>query len=384
MTLTLQQITKREIIMKVISELKPSGSALSQFYGLMPGQPGTLSFPGMDVGWDIFNNTRQLAKVRPPLSGPATRQRQRVGHVSARAVRLHDSLGIFDNEVYQTRPLGGNFGTIDSRGTAYVARQIKYLSELFFNAREFMVAHALQGGFGVTVSGEDMYLTTYGSGTFDVDMQIPSTHKNQLAMGTGSDIIGATWSNAATDIVGDLGALDAAFVRECGYSMRHAWINGNTFFTTVMKNTGIKDVGGSAFTIYEMFGERQIKGHDATQIDGGFDIVLRAWPHLRWHVYNQCLNPGTNADGVSTSVSTPIIPDNKVIFTPEPSPDWFGWVEGGEIVRDNVVASPREVRGFDMWSTPRIDPAGVDMKAIDIGLPAIFVPNAVAIGTVVF
>lgn len=383
--LTLQQLMRREVILGVVSELKTAGSMFQQFYGMLPGMPAASQKAGMDIGWDIFNNTRQLASIRPPMTGPATRQRQRIGHVSARAVRVHDSLGIFDNEVYQTRPIGGNYGEVDARGQGYIARQTKYLTDLDRNAREFMVANALQGGFGVIATQEDMKLTITDSGSYNVDMQIPATHKTYLDMGTGSNIITASWANAATDIVSHLGNLDAAFVRESGYQMRHCWMNGPTFFSTILQNTAIKNVGGTAVMIYQSFTRKEITGHDATKIDGGYDVVLKAWPHVTFHIYNQCLNYGTYADGVAASISKPIIPNNVAIFTPDPSPEWFGWVAGSELIRENVgQQAPREVMGFDMWATPQIDPSGYTMKVLDIGLPAIFVPNAVAVGTIVF
>ena len=44
----------------------------------------------------------------------------------------------------------------------------------------------------------------------------------------------------------------------------------------------------------------------------------------------------------------------------------------------------REVFGFHSWASKVIDPPGMEIKMVDNGLPALYNPNAVAFGTVVF
>ena len=69
---------------------------------------------------------------------------------------------------------------------------------------------------------------------------------------------------------------------------------------------------------------------------------------------------------------------------PEPSRDWVGWINASEYVKENVMDAGRQVFGFHSWSTNTIDPAGIELKMLDNGLPVLYVPKCIAYGTCVF
>lgn len=385
-TVTIQQMLRRQVIIGLVQRLVTPANVLSSFYGMAPGMPAVKSFSGRELGWDLYDATRKTAKGRAPMTGPATSPRKIIGHVNAVAFRSHDSIMIMEEEVFQTRPLGGQIGTVDPRGRNYVTRQVRTLAQTFQNSREFMASRAFMGGFGVKISGDDHFLLEKsGSGyTFNVEMQIPANNLTQLDMGTGSNILTASWATAGTSIISHLMNVNAALMRISSRPLEHIWMNSSTYVRTIMQNTEIRTLGGSANTYFDIFGKRQIENQDGKQVFAGFAVVLKAVPWVMIHVYDGVLNVGDVADSTAASACTKIIPDDKAIFTPAPDPEWIGWVEGSEVIAENVMSAGREAKGFDSWSTRVIDPAGWQTKMIDNGLPAVFVPNAVCFPTVVF
>ncbi|MGB0762327.1 MAG: major capsid protein [Acidimicrobiales bacterium] len=349
---------------------------------MSPGGAAAQNVSGRHLGWDIFDKTRLIAEGRAPGTGPATVQRKSVGHVSAVAYRAHEKITLLHEEIFRTRPLGQQFGVVDLNGQNYINNQIGYLTQRFRNSREFMISRMLRGGFGVLQTGESWVPVEKGAGTFDVDYNIPSTHLTQLDMGTGSDIIGTSWDNAAAPIIGDVLAVNKAFERLHGRPLRHIFIN-STMFANLLANTELKNVGGTAYRIFDSLSARQMKSEEGIP-DSGFDVVFRGLPLQTFHVYDGVLNVNQNTDSDTVANTSLFIPDNNAIFLPEPSNDWVGWINASEYVKENVMDAGRQVFGFHSWSTNTIDPAGIELKMLDNGLPVLYVPKCVAYGTCVF
>lgn len=385
-TLTLQQLLKRQTILGVVQRLVTPNSMIQATYGMLPGQRAVRSVSGRDIGWDLYDATRQTAKGRAPLAPPAVSPKKPIGHVNAQAFRMHDSIILFEEEIFQTRPLGGAIGTVDERGRDYVSRQIRTLTDKYRNAREFMASRVMMGGFGVKVDGDDHFLLELGGSgeTFQVLTQIPAAHLSQLEMGTGGNILDASWHLAGTDIVGHLYSINRALIRVSGRGLKHVWMNSQTFKSTLLVNTGLRALGGSAMTVHEALSRKEVKNYDGQSSDGGFIVIFRAIPWVTFHIYDAVLNVGSAPDSTAVADSTDIIPTNKALFTPEVDREWIGWVEGSEVIAENVMSPGREVKGFDLWPTRVIDPAGWQLKGIDNGLPGQFVPKATAFGTVIF
>jgi len=378
--ITLQQLMQTPVITKVVSRIKTPLSLFQNFFGMNPGGAASQNVSGRHLGWDIFDKTRLIAEGRAPGTGPATVQRKSVGHVSAVAYRAHEKITLLHEEIFRTRPLGQQFGVVDVNGQNYVNQQIAYLTQRFRNSREFMISRMLRGGFGVKQTGESWIPVELDAGTFNVDFNVPAAHKDQLAMGSGGNLISANWNLAGTDIIGDVLNINKSFERLHGRPLRHIFIN-STMFQHLLGNTGLKNVGGTAYRIFDSLNARQMKSAEGIP-DSGFDVVFRGLPLQTFHVYDGVLNVDKTTDSDTTANTSLFVPDDVAIFLPEPSNDWVGWINASEYVKENVMDAGRQVFGFHSWSTNTIDPAGVELKMLDNGLPVLYVPKCIAYGTV--
>ena len=387
--ITLQQLFQTETITGIVSRFKTPMSLMQSFYGLGIGGSNVDNQGGRYVGWDIFDKTRTLAKGRSPATGPATIAPKAVGHVSAQVFRLHEKLTLLYEYICRTRPLGAQWGTVDGAGQSYVRNQLEYATQRFRNAREFIVSRMFRGQFGVYITGDDWTLCEGDAGagaagsdgvtpTFIVDFQVPSANKTQLELGSGASIITSPWDDPSTQIVAQCNNINAAFERLQGRPLRHVWINTN-LYNDMITNTDMQAIGGAVEKVWD-----SLTGRDMTNAEGipdsGFNVRFRAMPLYQFHVYDGVLSYQT--DGTTTSETAKIIPDNYAIFTPEPSGDWLGLVNGSEYIQENVTDTPREVFGFANWRTPVIDPPGVELKLLDNFLPKLSIPKAVAFGKV--
>ena len=382
--ISLEQFLSTPFVLKVINRLKTPISLFQSYYGLGLGGPHHSEFSGRNVSWDIMDTTRRLAKGRAPLSGPATVGQQPVGVQTAQAYRLHEKFLLLQDKIFRYRPLGGQFGNVDKGGQNYLKRQLEVATQRFRNAREFMVSRMFRGGFSVTLSGEDMLLGELDAAgsMFNVTSLLPDSNLDQLELGSGANIINEPWDNPASDIIGQVMRINAAYERLHGYPPRDFWISGITF-NDMLNNIGLANVGGTAYKIFDSLTAREIKSKEGIP-DSGFDVKFRALPLWTFHVYDGVLasDVDTPAYDETTAANTAkLVPDDKVIITPSPG-DWCGWLAGSEMVAENIMDAGQERFGFHNWTTRVIDPAGWELKLLDNGLPALFNPKVVSYGTI--
>lgn len=378
--ITLQQLMQTPVITRVVSRIKTPMTLFQSFFGMLPGQASTQNVSGRYLGWDIFDKTRLIAEGRAPGTGPATVQRKAVGHVSAVAYRAHEKMTLLHEEIFRTRPLGQQFGVVDVNGQNYINRQLEYLTQRFRNSREFMISRMLRGGFGVLQTGETWVPVEKGAGTFDIDYSMPAEHLNQLDMGTGSDVIDAGWQTASTNVIKHVLNMNRAFERLHGRPLRHIWINSTTF-EMLLNNTSLQNTAGTAYRIFDSLTARQQSSAEGIP-DSGFDVVFRGLPLQTFHIYDGVLNVNQSVDSDTAANSSMFIPDNYAIFMPDPSADWVGYINSSEFVKENIMDNGKQVYGFHSWTTNTIDPAGVELKMIDNGLPVLYVPKSIAYGKV--
>ena len=367
------QLFGRPTITRLVSRIKTPQSRFQQFLGMQPDGPNTDSRRGMTLGWDIMDVTRAIAPGRPPNTGPANLAPIPVSQVTAAAMRTHGKVELMENRIFNTRPLGGNYGqNVDVRGQRYVTRQTRQLAQKFRNAREFMVSRMLRGDFQIKISGDDWILVDSG-GHLTVDYQIPAGNKSKLDLVGGGDILGTSWDNAASDIFLNILDINSAFEELHGRPLRHVWCN-STVINEVMNNTGLQAKVGTANRVFQTFAP---EGQAVDGIeDTGFRVVMGALPWLTWHVYDA----GLDVDGTFAK----FLDDTHAIFLP----DWDGeigeWIEGSELQRAEKHLASFEATGLTAWTTRDIDPPRIDLKSLDIGLPALYIPKAVAYGLVIF
>lgn len=374
MAVALHQLLGSATVTRAISRIKTPMSRFQTFLGHQPGGPSNVDQGGKIFGYDVFNRTRNIAMGRPPGTGPATRSPQILGHVNVSAYRAHEKTLLLEERIFRTRPIGGQWGDVDRRGQQYVTKQQDYLAQLFRNNREFMCSRMLHGAFDVLISGDNWVPVDEGSGTFTVDFKVPSGNKLKGDMLGAGDIIGTTWSNTASDIPQDCFQINSAFEQLHGRPLRHVWIN-STGILNLMNNVKLQGLAGTAnrvFTTFEPTGQKNDQGIE----DTGFTVTFEGLPWLTFHVYDA----GLDVDGTFTK----FIPDTHAIFTPDPSPDWTEFYNGSEIVKENVLAPGSERFGLSAWTESTTQPAGFELLGLDIGLPVLYVPAAVAYLSVVY
>lgn len=370
----LHQLLGTMTVTRAISRIKTPMSRLQTFMGMQPGGPANVDQGGDKFGYDIFDKTRAIAMGRPPGTGPATRAPKSIGHVTVSAYRAHEQILLQEAQIFRTRPIGGQWGDVDVRGQRYVTKQEEYLSQLFRNHREFMVSRMLLGGFQILIQG-DNWIPVDSGGTFSVSYQVPATNLTKLNMTGGGDIIGASWATtASTDIPGNLLQINAAFEQQHGRPLRHLWCN-SVVYAAMLKNAALISLAGSANTVFSTYEPTGITSDEGIQ-DTGFTAVFRGVPWLTVHVYDG----GLDVNGTYTK----FFDDTHALFLPDPSPDWAEWYNGSEIVAENVADPGSERFGLSAWTTRTIDPAGFQMKALDVGIPVLYVPKCIAYGSVIY
>jgi hypothetical protein len=374
MSVSIHQLLGAQRVTRAISRIKTPLSRFQTWMGVQPGGPFSSDQGGDKFGYDVMDRTRMLAMGRPPGTGPATRAPNILGHITVSAYRAHEKMILLESRIFRTRPLGGQYGDVDTRGQQYVTKQEEFMSQLFRNNREFMVSRALRGKFDVKISGDNWVPVDTGSGHFSVDFKIPAGNKTQLDMLGAGSIIDATWANAATNIPLHCLKINAAFEQLHGIPLRHIWIN-STGLNNVMNNTKMQALAGTANRVFESFVPTGIVGPDGIE-DTGFTVRFNALPWLTWHVYDG----GLDVDGTFTK----FIGDTHAIFLPDPSSTIWEWYNGSEVVKENVMAPGDERYGLQAWVTSVIDPAGFELKGLDIGMIVPYIPKAIGFGTVVF
>lgn len=384
---TFSEMMQTPVITRIVNRVSTPLSLFQQFFGRVSGNnaSATDSVKGRDAGWDIYDATRQFSGARAPETPPRRVKKKPIGHVSAQLMRSHESILIYDGEVYKTRPLGGQIGsTVDIRGQKHIARQISFMTQRFRNQREWIYSRMLRGGFNILPDGDNYTLQEYDAtpsdGSIPINFQIPADNLNGLDMGTGADILG-DWSNPATDIIGQMYQINEAMTRLHGRALKYVWIDSVTM-VNIQNNTGIRSIGGDAWEIFRTPLEHRPGASVEGIPDAGFDIVFRALPLFRFKVYDGVLSSDGEVDATTVAGTSKLVPSDYGIFLPEPDDTWEGLIDGSEVIAENVMASGREVQGFANWSTRVIDPPGYEAKFVDNYLPVLYVPNCVAFGYV--
>jgi hypothetical protein len=388
MAVTYHELTKTPHVLGVFNRLKASGLALSNYYGLGPNSPATEISPKRSLVYDLFDNTRTMARGRGPYVGPGKTAPKRMGQATAHAMRLYEAIPLLYERIYQGRPLGAQIGEVDATGQAYIGRQQKFMAQRFMNSIEFMVSRMFRGGFSILVDGDDWLLRELGAGTIDVEYPIPANHKTTCAVGGANGttaIFGnstSSWDNIAAPVIQQLLNLNRASERETGYVQKHIWINSTTY-GHLLNNTQLSDVRGIANRIFDTQSGVQIPTTDAAR-EQGYTVVFGAIPQFQFHVYDAVSHVSVNVDSATGSELSMYIPDNIAIITPEPAPgEWYGSVSCSEPIRENDQSEIIYPNGLHSWSYPTNDPPGVEMRTLHNFAPLLYNPKATFYATVI-
>ena len=262
-----------------------------------------------------------------------------------------------------TALLSENNDAIQNMGAQTVARQCADFGQRFKNLRISAAFSALILG-KIYFDGEGNLQPTSASAKVTVDYGVAAGHLNQLAT-----CISASWATDGTDVLGDLEKIKAKARKDWGAPLKYAFY-GSAVPEYLQSNTAIKALVGGSYTLSEQVAKGVIPPL------GGL-----TWLPLTDAFFN---------DYTDTAQSW--MPTDTVVFTPEPSPEWWGWLEGtfpvptGLSISGDASAALRSlspVKGPFSYAAVSIDPPGVTQYGGDTFLPIIKAPNAIFIADVV-
>lgn len=186
-------------------------------------------------------------------------------------------------------------------------------------------------------------------------------------LGAGN-ILNADWATAGTDIPKHLHQINAALVQLTGLGLAHVVLT-SVGWQYLVNNTKVQAQGGSANVVFDSL---QRVGA------GEFSVVLRALPWVTFHV----IDYGLDVWSGSSETFAKLIPDTHAAFFPEPSRRWAQFLEGSEIVTEGPNGPKSEQYGFHPFAYPVHDPSGWNLSAVFNGIPALYLPEAVAFGKI--
>jgi major capsid protein E len=258
-------------------------------------------------------------------------------------------------------------------GIAEVTRQIKEFKRRFANLRVAAMTSALFSGQIYFDASGNLLPTSTGAAT-TVNYSVPSGNVGHLdPFNTGTPILGGTaWSNASANIDQQIQALLQAAVQLTGYELKHAFY-GKNIPHYLTSNTNL----GNYFYRNQSFNNGFVETADIPN-----PLLGLTW-HKAYYSFFQDQN-GNNQT---------LVGNDQILFTPDPSPEWIGVLEGSYAVptdvgrvgpgEGSVVDRMQIAHGMFAYGRQTDDPVTAKIVAGDTFLPAIKNPQAIYIATVV-
>ena len=272
-----------------------------------------------------------------------------------------------------------------ARGIQEVTRQVRAFRANFDNLRVAALTSLLFKG-AIYSDGRGNLLPTAAGARTLAAFDVPPAHTGQLdPLGTGAAILSTSWDDPAADVDRQLLDLRQAAARVSGYPLRYAFYG---------KNVPAHLTNNAKLANYFAHGVTTTAG------DGAAATAYLSTAEVPSPLLGFTWRPAydaffEDADGVLQ----PLVGDNQIAFTPEPTPDWIGWLEGtypvpttvgtaaGGATADaaqSLRAGVTTAAGLFAYGVLSTDPVTVKMVAGDTFLPVLKVPKAVFIATVVF
>jgi hypothetical protein len=325
----------------------------------------TDSSDGNTAEWIEVDGNRQMARIVAEGS-PA----RRVGHRGGK-LRTVKMLRTFESQNFTGDRLKNLIDpqrrTRDNKGRRYVREQSQWFRQRFDNLIQATVQNMLLN-FELHYD-EDGSLLTSGSGALvSIDPAVPAGHQNQLDILGDGDIIDASWATTSTDIVAQLDAIKEAMLKDGGWPVVHAFYGKNIPGYVFANDAASKWISGDPALARE-----------ATRSPNS---VPTGFQDIQWHKASDAFFVDASGDAQQ------LLGDDEIVFTPEPSPEWWGYFEGTEMVpagpvqkRDNAeqaLADLTEVTGFFSYAEVNFNPPEIVQYAGLNFLPVIKAPKAVA------
>jgi hypothetical protein len=377
------------VVTKIVSRVRTPGNVLSRFFGFEIGGSNVQKVPGRTYTYDLFDNVRSVARGRAPGVPAGSVAANPIGNVQLTLARSAEKLALDYELVNQIRSLGQDAGTRDRMGARYIERQSKVLRMRQDNLREFVTAGAIFNGgkYGFYLNGDDLLPTFDTSGTYiSVDHQIPAGNILRggafaagLQMGTGANIIDASWATASTDIPLHLEKISDAFMAQVGQPLSIIFVDNQTKLY-ILQNDKVRQLAGTSNQPFADYTKLETKNPDGTDA-GVYRFTIKGAPQYTFFSYGGQLDLVTGA-ATNAPTATKLLQDSYATFMIEPDSSWFQMVEGSEIVKDNDLAPPVEREGFYSWILEKADPARFELHTLqNLGLE-LNVPKGVALARV--
>ncbi len=259
------------------------------------------------------------------------------------------------------------------RGIQEVTRQVRSFRANFDNLRVAALTSMLFQG-AIYSDGHGNLLPNATGAKTSVTFNVPAGNMGQLdPLGTGQ-ILTSSWDDTSADVDAQLLTLRQLAARLSGYPLRYAFYGKNVpaYLTNNVKlqNYFVRDAGDTASYLSSAEVPSPLLG-------------------FTWRPAHDAFFEDANG------VLQPLVGDDQVAFTPDPTPDWIGWLEGtypvptsvGTVSGDaaqTLRSSVTTAAGLFAYGVLSTDPVTVKMVAGDTFLPVLKVPKAIFIATVKF
>ncbi len=331
----------------------------------------TRNVEGDTATYRRVEGTRQTARLAAYGSPSQRRSLSGITEVPVKLLHSHEhvihSAGVLENLQRFDSPNHQQLGRDE------VARQTQSFRRLFENLRVASVCSMLGSG-KIWFDAQGNLLPDATGATVTIDYNVPADHQGQLG-----GIIDAGWDAAETDIIGQVIAMKAKAARDTGYPIRHAFYGRNIPGYIAGNNHAQSLIGGNPALSHAM----------ATTGD-----MPAGFLDLQWHPAYDAYY--LDADGQVQS----FFGDDSIVFTPEPSADWYELLQGSYAIPQGVaglnqhdpagetgdatgaLSALTSAYGLFSYSVLMTDPVAVKQVAGDTFLPTLKVPASIFIADV--
>lgn len=306
--------------------------------------------------------TRQTARIAAYGSASQVAALKDIAKIPVKLIHTVES--IYHNPITLINLFKYNELAIQRLGIDEVARQTREFKIRFDNLRVASAESALFTGQINFGAGGNLQPTSAGA-VVSVNFGVPAGNQNQLNVDGTGNIIAIPWTTATAPIVSQITKIKKAARKLTGYPIKIAFYGENVpdyiFASTIYKN-------------YLALNPMANQQANAGEIPNGFC-------GLQWVPAYEAFFEDQN--GVNQDIVNP----NGVTFTPAPSIDWWGWLEGtypvpttvGAVTGDGSqsMASIMTTAGMFSYGMVTADPPTVKHVAGDTFLCVLKVPKAV-------
>lgn len=307
--------------------------------------------------------TRTTARIVQYGSPAQLRNLKNIAVRDAKLMHSFESIQ-FDPIVFQALREYDSYNLQQMAGEE-VTRQVLNFKTNFENLRSTAFLQTLANGV-IYYDSNNNLLPSSSNAFVTIDFGMQANNQNQL-----NGIISSTWANYATNIPLQIQNLKNQALKDTGYPLKYAFY-GTSIPTYLSANNYV-----------EPYLARNVPMAQPYLSDAELPANLFG---LTWVPVGSAFFE--DADGTNQTV----VGTNKVIFTPEPSGDWWEVLEGSypvpttfNVMADGVAAmrALKSMHGMFAYAAMNsVNPPGVTMYAGDTFLGVIKVPNAVYQATV--